>query len=128
MAELIENEGATLRSVRGSLNSVMAFAATLLIAWILYWLLKAAKAVAEVNGYTYMRTLMNLSVFGILLHACCSFYERLFSSGTLPGESSCGLYAVENFKDFPRFYTFLVSLVLLNLELECSYLHVLCVC
>ena len=54
MAELIEGEGTTWRSVRGSLNSVMAFAATLLIAWILYWLLKAAKAVAEVNGYTYM--------------------------------------------------------------------------
>ena len=46
---VIEGEGATWRSVRGSLNSVMAFAATLLIAWILYWLLQAAKAVAEVK-------------------------------------------------------------------------------
>jgi hypothetical protein len=70
-ATVIEGKGGTWRSVRGSLNSVMAFAATLLVAWILYRLLQAAKAVAEVlkihtscdMEVLVLRKLRNLSLF-----------------------------------------------------------------
>ena len=57
MAELnttvIEGEASTWRSVRGSLNSVIAFVATLLMAWILYRLLQVVKAVAEVKQISW---------------------------------------------------------------------------
>ena len=54
-------EGGTWGSVRGSLNSVIAFVATLLIAWILYRLLQVAKAIAEVFIFSwYINALVNV--------------------------------------------------------------------
>ena len=117
---VVEGEGATWRSARGSLNSVMTFAATLLIAWILYRLLQAAKAVAEVKRIhtcnmevAVLRTLMNLSVFDIRLisrqdsHYLLQFlYTAAFTRGVSFLEHCLVSPAVvcmpcKNLKDFP---------------------------
>ena len=61
-------EGDTWRSVRGSLNSVIAFVATLLIAWIIYRLLQVAKTIAEVFILNHDHT--HRCIHGRLMRVC----------------------------------------------------------
>ena len=73
-----ESEASTQRSLLVSLNSVITFIATLLIAWLLYRFLQVVQVFTKVNRPAGAIVLLNNTI----LHCRC--FEKCFFSGILP--------------------------------------------